>query len=85
MAILEDQRARNDQIIKALTEKGARLPCSRCGRTNFEIAGETSLPLQTDPNSFTLGGPSVPVAIVVCSHCGNASQHALGILGLMKR
>ncbi len=77
-------KARNDLIIKSLESKNAKLPCSRCASKNFEIVGETLIPLQSDPNSFVIGGPSVPTVLVACSNCGNISQHALGVLGLKK-
>lgn len=81
---MQIDKNRNDQIIKSLENKRARLPCSRCGNNKFEIVGETFIPIQSDPNSVVIGGPSVPTALVACSNCGNISQHALGVLGIMK-
>jgi len=81
---MDVDKSRNDQIIKALESKGASLPCPRCGQSKFEIVGETFIALQKDPSSIVIGGPSVPTAIVACSHCGNIWQHALGVLGLLK-
>jgi uncharacterized Zn finger protein len=81
---MEIDKSRNDLIIKSLENKNAKLPCSRCGANKFEIVGETFIPLQNNPTSFVIGGPSVPTVLVACSNCGNVSQHALGVLGMLK-
>lgn len=78
-----DQDRRN-KVIAALEARGAKLPCSRCGHNQFEIVGETILPLQSDPNVLSIGGPSIPTVIVGCSKCGYVWQHALGSLGLIR-
>ena len=76
-----DQDRRN-KVIAALEARGAKLPCSRCGHSQFEIVGGTTLPLQNDPNVLSIGGPSIPTVIVGCSKCGHVWHHALGSLGL---
>jgi hypothetical protein len=82
--VMEIDKNRNDLLIKSLESKNAKLPCSRCGENKFEIVGESLIPIQTNPNSIVIGGPSVPTALVACSNCGNISQHALGVLGMLK-
>jgi uncharacterized Zn finger protein len=78
-----DQDRRN-KIIAALESRNANMPCSRCGHKQFEIVGETILPLQNDPNVISIGGPSIPSVIVGCSQCGHIWQHALGYLKLIE-
>ena len=75
---------RRNKIIKALEAKGAKQPCSRCNHKVFEIVGETSILFQNDPNSYTIGGPSIATVIVGCPNCGHVWQHALGTLNLIK-
>lgn len=77
-------QSRQDKAIKALTAKGVKLPCPRCGNAGFSIVGETMIPLQSDPNSFQIGGPSVPTVLVACNNCGYITQHAQVTLGLAK-
>lgn len=75
---------RKNKVIAALESRAASLPCSRCGNVQFEIVGESIISLQSDPNVFSIGGPSIPAVIVGCTKCGHVWQHALGSLGLMK-
>ncbi|MEN9582077.1 MAG: hypothetical protein RL641_31 [Candidatus Parcubacteria bacterium] len=74
-----------DRIIAILQERGARLPCSRCGNPNFSlIEGYFNHPFQPEmTNNMVIGGPMVPSVGVVCTRCGLVSFHALGALGLM--
>ena len=74
-----------EKIAGLLTEKGAVHPCHRCGRTSFTVLeGYSNLILQDDiGKGLVIGGPSVPVALVVCTNCGAITSHALGALGLL--
>ncbi len=72
------------EVGKRLTEKGATLPCYRCGKNNFTIlSGVSKLVLHSDITQEPDGSePSVPVVSVVCQNCGAVTSHALGSLGL---
>jgi hypothetical protein len=73
-----------EKIIAKLNERGASLPCSRCGRQKFALLDDLArIDQQKDMSVVRFGGPSVPCAIVVCENCGNVSFHAMGALGLM--
>jgi uncharacterized Zn finger protein len=74
-----DQSRRNE-LIRALTAKGVNRPCPRCGNAKFSVVGETNIPLQDDPNVFSIGGPSIPAIIVACDSCGYITQHATMVL-----
>lgn len=74
---------RKTKIAKALRDKGVKLPCPRCASINFEVVGQTILPLNDNPNNIILGGPGVPAALIACSNCGFVTFHALGALNLM--
>lgn len=76
------EQARLDQVVKALQGKGVNRPCSRCGQSKFSVVGETQIMLQENPNSFVIGGPSIPVIIVACDNCGYITEHASVPLGL---
>ena len=77
---------KKQEIIKALEERGAKLPCPRCGNQSFTlIGGYFNQTIQTDLKGMVLGGPSVPSVVVVCNRCGYLSQHALGALGLLPK
>ena len=75
-----------EKIIKVLDERGAKLPCPRCGNNNFTLLdGYFNQTIQTELKGMVIGGPSVPSAVVACSRCGYLSQHALGALGLLPK
>jgi ribosomal protein S27AE len=81
--ITQEQKKR---IIEALNEKGAKLPCPRCGNESFALLdGYFNHTLQTELKGIIIGGPSVPSVVVTCVRCGFLSQHALGVLGLLPR
>jgi len=82
----ELSKEEKEKIIKVLDERGAKLPCPRCGNTNFTLLdGYFNQTIQTEMKGMVIGGPSVPSAVVACSRCGYLSQHALGALGLLPK
>ena len=75
-----------DKIIQALTDRGAKLPCPRCGNDTFTLLdGYFNQIIQPEPKGIVLGGRTVPSVVVVCNRCGYLSQHALGVLGLLPK
>ncbi len=75
-----------DKIIKALTDRLAKLPCPRCGNDTFTLLdGYFNQIIQTDLKGIVLGGRTIPSVVVACNRCGYLSQHALGILGLLPK
>jgi predicted nucleic-acid-binding Zn-ribbon protein len=79
----EDEK---QKIIQALEERGAKLPCPRCGNQQFTLVdGYFNQTIQTELKGMVIGGPSVPSIVVVCTRCGYMSQHALGALGLLPK
>ena len=72
---------RKEEIIKALEERGAKLPCPRCGNQSFTILdGYFNQTIQVGLSGMVIGGPSIPSAVTACTRCGYLSQHALGAL-----
>jgi hypothetical protein len=74
---------KKSQIANALVKKGVNQPCPRCAAKNFEVVGQTFLPINDNPNLFVVGGPMIPSAIVACSNCGFLTLHALQPLKLL--
>ena len=82
----ELSKEQKEKIIKVLDEKGAKLPCPRCGNNNFTLLdGYFNQTIQTELKGMIIGGPSVPSVVVACTRCGYLSQHALGPLGLLPK
>jgi hypothetical protein len=73
-------RTKKEQLIQALNKKGANQPCSRCSSLEFELVGQTTLPMNDNPKIFPLGGPVMPFAIVACLNCGFSTLHIVGLL-----
>lgn len=66
-----------EQIIKALNDKGADLPCHRCGHKSFAIIdGFTRYHLSENIADNVLGGQGVPTVLVACNNCGAITPHA---------
>lgn len=69
------------ELIKKITDKGATLPCPRCGQASFSvIEGYGYHTLQDVPQGFVIGGKGIPSVITVCNNCGFLAFHALGAL-----
>lgn len=74
------------RIVEALESRGAKLPCPRCGNTQFVLVdGYFAHSLQHNLSSYSLGGPAIPVAVVACQRCGFLAEHAIGALGLLPK
>ncbi len=77
------------RIAQILSERGAMLPCHRCGNKSFSILDDyTKIPIQQDIDKIQdtiLGGESVPAVIVACNKCGAITLHALGALDLLPK
>ena len=77
---------RKKEIVKALEDRGAKLPCPRCGNQQFTLLdGYFNQSIQMELKGMVLGGPSIPSVVIACNKCGFLSQHALGALGLLPR
>lgn len=73
-----------ERIVNALRERGAVLPCPRCGNRNFVLLdGYFYHTLQFELPSISLGGAGVPTIAIACTNCGFLSEHALGALGVL--
>jgi predicted Zn-ribbon and HTH transcriptional regulator len=73
-----------ERVSAALRERVETLRCPMCTREQMVMAPwffkhQVALHLE----KAVVGGPTVPVAPLVCTHCGFMSQHSLGILGLL--
>jgi hypothetical protein len=79
-------KQRQEEIIKALQSKNVFQPCPRCRNLEFEVTGESLIPLhEPQSSSWWATAPEIPVVLVSCSNCGYIVQHATGVLGLSRR
>lgn len=83
---MEMSQEQKQKIIKALEERGAKLPCPRCGNQSFTLLeGYFNQTIQSELSGIIIGGPSIPSVVIACTRCGFLSQHALGALGLLPK
>jgi len=83
-------KARQEQVIDALKGKGATQPCPRCRNPEFEVIGESMIPIYPEGGEFMIGRlrrsrDGAPTVLVSCTNCGYIAQHATGLLGLARR
>ena len=73
------------EIVEMLRDKGATLPCPRCGKVKFDLIDgylNTSFGKEMTAG-LVIGGATMPSVVIVCKNCGFISQHALGALNLL--
>ena len=79
----------NEEKLKIVDVLNKRIPdmtCPMCKHKKFVLAdGYFNNGIQTDFNSISIGGPSIPTIPIICENCGFVSQHALGLLGLLPK
>jgi predicted nucleic-acid-binding Zn-ribbon protein len=80
---------KQEQVISALKEKGAILPCPRCRNAEFEIIGEGMIRISLEGSErltsvFQPINPEVPVVLVSCTNCGYIAQHARRLLDIKR-
>jgi len=75
-----------NELIDALIERIPDISCPICHGKSFTIADGFALnPLQEGFQSFTMTGEKmIPSIYMICNNCGFMSQHALGLLKLIK-
>jgi predicted nucleic-acid-binding Zn-ribbon protein len=75
-------KARQEQVIKLLTEKGAIEPCPRCKHPQFELIGESIFPVGEEQKTLLTGTSTlqIPVVVLACKQCGYIIFHATRVL-----
>jgi predicted nucleic-acid-binding Zn-ribbon protein len=73
---------RRAQILDALRQASATLPCPRCGHTHFSLVdGYLIENLQKQTRNVVVSGDNRFTSIVMtCDRCGYMARHALDVL-----
>lgn len=71
------------KIASALSAKIPHLKCPMCNHNKFSLTEGYFNNFMQDLKSVSIGGPSIPTAVIICENCGFLSQHALGALKLL--
>jgi transcription elongation factor Elf1 len=84
---MNDKKPTQKSIIEKLTEKVDNEPikCSICNQSNFTILDKfINQPVMDEiSGNFVIGGPSLPMAVLVCNNCGNTYFVNLNVLGFI--
>lgn len=77
-------------VQRYLVAKKARGECPSCGQNDWSLVdptqeGVTYLPVQNDPSTLVLGGPMIPVALMICKNCNFLRFHGLIAIERWKR
>jgi hypothetical protein len=72
-----------NKLTQWLQSKGVRGACSACGKNNWAPGGIVSAPEFTG-HAIAIGGPSVPMAQLVCGNCGHVMLFAAVPIGLVQ-
>lgn len=75
------------EIIDVLVKRIPNISCPMCHGKSFTIAeGYVLNQLQEDYKSLVISGEKlIPSVYMICTNCGFVSQHALGVLDLLKK
>ena len=75
------------EIIDVLVNRIPNISCPMCHGKSFTIAeGYVVNQLQDDFKSLVISGEKlIPSVYMICTNCGFVSQHALGVLDLLKK
>jgi ribosomal protein L37E len=80
MTLSPEQRK---NISEALAQRGATLPCPRCGDDAWTVLDSyISHSLTQNVHQVVIGGPVLPTIGVLCRKCGFLSEHVTVELGI---
>ena len=67
-------------IVNRLNELIKNIKCPMCGNNHFIVSDDYAQIMVQDSISGIKLGTTMPSACVICSHCGFASFHVLGVV-----
>lgn len=74
------------ELIKTLSERLGQFECPMCHQRQFTVIDGYFVPsLLSEYSSPALSTSGIPMAGIVCIHCGFVSFHALGAIGLLNK
>ncbi len=67
MPLDDERRARLESWLQ---EKGVRRDCIACGSETWRVGDVVAPPPTPSGGGTVVGGPSFPLAQIICEHCG---------------
>lgn len=75
-------KAKTEELVRALKEKGITGQCPRCGRNDWQASlfgyFVSALPVE----GVTIPPPHIPILNLTCNNCGSTQLHNLNVLGM---
>lgn len=70
------------EVIDSIAKKcGGIRSCGRCGGEHFSLLDDFyRFESQSDMQSISMGGPSIPAYGIACENCGHIVFHAVGVI-----
>ena len=70
-------------IAKHLDDKGVNHSCPVCNHNNWSIGAHLLNGMVHTPGGVTIGGPTYPMAFIVCGNCAYVRQFMAIPLGIL--
>ena len=67
-------------IQKYLESKGAFGACPSCGHSSWDLANQLLNLIVYVPTGMTLGGPTYPQLVLVCTNCAYSRNHMAALV-----
>lgn len=65
-------KEKQEKAQKWLKEKWINRVCECCGQSNWTLAEDLVMPMNFTGNKLSLGGPTYPQIMLICTNCGNS-------------
>lgn len=76
---IQEETQKNIEALK--NAAGTDIVCPICHKNQFAVInGYLRHDIQTELNSFSIGGPGIQTVALICKNCGFLSQHVLSVL-----
>ena len=80
--LTDDQKRR---IVEWLKQRGAPKHCAACGQNNWNLGAHLVVPSTWMGGGISLGGPSYPLAMLICRNCSHTVLFNAVIMGIVEQ
>lgn len=75
--------AQQQKMTAWVQTKGANAVCGACGQNNWSAGDVVAAPVMEASGNINIGGPSVPMAQLICNNCAYVMLFAAVPIGLV--
>lgn len=70
------------EVVNYLNKKSAKLPCSACNASEWQLISDEFLIPINQEGAFTMPPKGVPSIGLICTRCGNIRFHSSVVVGV---